>query len=105
MLCKDLKVVSLDISEANYEYKVLFRLCTESACLDVDLEKFSENGTLEEIKKTFSIDESIDEIRKIIMDKVMEATELESIISEGENCCKDTEDKKIQRSIDSLNMS
>ncbi len=105
MLCKDLKVVSLNISEDNYEYKALFRLCTESACMDVDMEKLSENGILEEIKKSFSIDESIDEIRKIIMDKVMEAAKLESTISEGENCCKETEDKKLRRSIDSLSMS
>lgn len=105
MLCKDLKVVNLNIGEDNYEYKALFRLCSDSACIDMDLEKFSEKGTLEEIKKTFSIEEPIDEIKNIIMQKIMEASKLESRISEGENCCSDIKDKKVQRSIDSLNMA
>lgn len=55
MRCKDLKVVNLNIGEDNYEYKALFRLCSDSACIDMDLEKLSDRGTLEEIKKTFSI--------------------------------------------------
>lgn len=105
MLCKDLKVASINISEDNYEYKVLFRLCTDGTCMDVDIEKLSEDGILEEIKNNFSIDESIDDMRKIIMEKVFEAFEAESGISEGEDCCKDTEDKKQRRSIDSLSMS
>jgi len=103
MRCKDLKVVNLNIGEDNYEYKALFRLCSDSACIDMDLEKLSDRETLEEIKKTFSIEEPIDEIKNIIMQKVMEASKIESRISEGENCCSDIEDKEIQRSIDSLN--
>lgn len=105
MKCKDLKVVNLNITEDNYEYKALFRLCTDSACMDVDLDGFEKVETLEEIKKTFSIDEGIDEIKSIIMEKVMEASKAESKISEGKDCCKDVDDKKIKRSIDSLNMS
>jgi SMC interacting uncharacterized protein involved in chromosome segregation len=105
MRCMDLKVVSLNITEDNYEYKALFRLCNDSTCIDLDLSRFSETETLEEIKKSFSIDESIDEMKSIIMQKVMEATKIESRITEGQNCCEDVKDKKLQRSIDSLNMS
>ncbi len=105
MKCNELKVVNLNISEDNYEYKALFRLCTDNVCMDVDLEKLSEDVLLEEVKRSFSIDESIDQIKDIIMQKVMEASKLESKVSEGENCCKEIKDKKIQRNIDSLSMS
>lgn len=105
MLCKDLKVVNLNITEDNYEYKGLFRLCTESVCMDVNLEKLSETGMLEEIKKSFSIQEPIDEMKDILNQKIMEASKLESKISEGENCCSEVKDKVVQRKIDSLSMS
>lgn len=105
MRCMDLKIVNLNITEDNYEYKALFRLCNDSTCIDLDLSRFSETETLEEIKKSFSIEESIDEMKSIIMEKIMEATRIESRTTEGENCCGEVKDKKIQRSIDSLNMS
>jgi len=105
MLCKDLKVVNLNITEDNYEYKALFRLCTDDVCMDVDLEELSQTDVLEEIKKSFGIEESIDEIKAVVMEKVMEASKLESRISEGESCCGDIKDKGVQRNIDSLSMS
>lgn len=105
MQCRDLKVVNLNITEDYYEYKALFRLCTDSVCMDVDLDQLSKNGILEDIKKSFSVQEPIDEIKNILMEKIMEATKLESRISEGESCCKDIKDEGIQRSIDSLSAS
>ena len=42
MKCKDLKVVNLNITEDNYEYKALFRLCADDKCLDIDLADISE---------------------------------------------------------------
>lgn len=105
MLCKDLKVVNLNITEDHYEYKALFRLCAEDTCLDVDLTRLSEEALLEEIKNKFNIDESISEIKDIIMEKVMEASKIESRIKQGEDCCKDKEDNRLQRGIDSLSTS
>jgi len=102
---KDLKVVSLNITEDNYEYKGLFRLCSDDKCMEADLEKLSDESFLEEVKKTFSINESISAIKSDIMDKVVEASKLESRNVQGENCCNDKNNKKIDRSIDSLNMS
>lgn len=105
MKCKDLKVVNLYITEDYYEYKALFRLCSESVCIDVNLERLEKIEMLEEIKKSFSIEESLDDVKNIIMGKIMEASKLESKVSEGENCCKDVEDKKLSRIIDSLSRS
>lgn len=105
MELKDLKVVSLNITEDNYEYKGLFRLCTDDKCMEADLEKLSDESFLEEVKNTFGIEEPISAIRSDIMDKVVEASKLESRNVQGENCCNDKTNKKIDRSIDSLNMS
>jgi len=105
MLCKDLKVVNLNITEDNYQYKALFRLCTDESCMDIDMENLSDNTLLEEIKKTFFLEDSIEEIKNIITEKVMEASKIESRIVEGKNCCDETKDKKVQRDIDSLSTS
>lgn len=105
MLCSDLKVVSLNITEDNYEYKALFRLCTDYACMDIDLGMLSDAEVLEQIKSNFSIDEPVAEMEAIIMDKVMEASSIESRVSEGEKCCGDIKDEKIRRSVDSLSVS
>lgn len=105
MKSEDLKVVNLNITEDNYEYKGLFRLCTDENCMDVDLENLSKNEFLEEIKNTFLIEESIEEIKEIINKKVMGATKLESKISQGEGCCGHVKDKKAQRAVDSLSSS
>ncbi|MDP4091987.1 MAG: hypothetical protein Q8920_01350 [Bacillota bacterium] len=105
MLCKDLKVVNLNITEDNYEYKALFRLCTENVCMDVDLGQLENGEILQEIKKSFSIEDSLEETKNIIIEKIMEASKLESRISEGEDCCGNVEDKAVGRSIDSLSMS
>jgi len=104
MLCKDLKVVNLNITEDNYQYKALFRLCTEDKCMDIDMENF-DTALLEEIKRTFSLEDSVEEIKNTIMEKVMEASKIESRIVEGENCCSENSDMKTQRDIDSLSTS
>ncbi len=105
MLCKDLKVVNLNITEDNYQYKALFRLCTEDSCMDIDMESLSDNAVLEEIKKTFSVEDSIEEINSIITEKVMEASKVESRIKEGKDGSSENKDKKTQRDIDSLSTS
>lgn len=105
MRCKDLKITALDISEYNYEHKAVFRLCNESTCLNLEVEKLSDKQTLEEIKNVFSLEEQPEEIKDIIMDKIMEASKIESRVYQGENCCPEVQDKKVQRGIDSLSTS
>lgn len=105
MQCKDLKVVNLNITEDNYEYKALFRLCKEDVCMDLDVSTLSEDSTIMEIKNTFEVEEDVDAIRKVINEKIMEASQLESRIKEGKDYGNDSGDNKQQRDIDSLNMA
>ena len=105
MRCKDLKIVNLNINEDNYEYQAYFRLCSEDVCIEVDLEQLESMEMMRKIKGSFSIDETVDEMKEIIMEKIMEASRLESRNSEGENCCKAVDEKTAQRKIDSLSIS
>ena len=53
MKCRDLKVVNLNITEDHYEYKALFRLCTDDKCLDIDLAEISSDSKLLEGNKKY----------------------------------------------------
>lgn len=105
MFCKDLKVVNLNITEDNYEYKALFRLCSEDLCMDVDMADLSEASTIAEIKNNFGLEDDDDEIREIITGKIMEASTLESRIKEGKEAVDGAVDKKLQKGIDALSTS
>lgn len=105
MLCKELKVVNLNITEDHYQYKALFRLCSDNACMDIDMAMLDEETVLAEIKTTFEIQESADEIKAMVTLKVMEASSVESRIKEGKDYNESIDDKKIQKNIDSLSRS
>jgi hypothetical protein len=105
MFCKDLKVVNLNITEDHYDYRGLFRLCLEDKCIDVDLMDLSDENKLKEIKKKFSLEDEISEIKNIIMDKIMEASKIESRIVEGKQGEVYSKDSKYSREIDSLSIS
>ncbi|MDK2800522.1 MAG: hypothetical protein PWP27_400 [Clostridiales bacterium] len=82
MLCKDLNVVHLNITE-DYEYKALFRLCSKQECLDIDLVDVENTDMLNQIKEQFNLEDSVEDIKKILMDKIMKVTTMESRIVEG----------------------
>lgn len=105
MLCRDLKVVSLNITEDEYRYGALFRLCTETVCMDADVDGISTGEKLQEIKESFGLRETCDEIREILMDKILEASAIESRNNEGETCCGEVEDERLQKNIDALSTS
>jgi hypothetical protein len=105
MRCKDLKVVNLNITEDEYRYNALFRLCTEEACIETDVADISNGTRLQEIKDSFGIEESCEEIKEILMQKIVEISAAESRNLEGETCCPEVEDEGIQKSIGSLSMS
>jgi 23S rRNA U2552 (ribose-2'-O)-methylase RlmE/FtsJ len=106
MKSEQLKVLSLNISEDNYDYRALFRLCTDTACMDVDLTDLSLNIKVEEIKAKFELDEQIEEIRDIITNKVITVSDVKSNVTEGENYSKhENKETAKQRAIDSLSMS
>lgn len=106
MKIEQLKVLSLNISEDNYDYRALFRLCTDTVCMDVDLTDLSLNKKVEEIKAKFELDEQIEEIRDIIIKKVIAVSDVKSNVTEGENYSEhENKETSKQRAIDSLSMS
>ncbi|NLD50051.1 MAG: hypothetical protein GX660_23155 [Clostridiaceae bacterium] len=105
MLSKDLKVVNLNIAEDYYEYKALFRLCSDDVCMDVDLSALSDKAVLADIKSKFGLEESEEDIKEAIMKKVFDASQIESRQNEGKGCCKEVNEKKLQKDIDSLSTS
>lgn len=85
MKCKELRVVNLNITEDFYDYKGLFRLCSEAECVDIDLADLEKDSKLKEIQAHFGLEEDIQEVKRIIKAKVMEATKIESRIVEGKH--------------------
>jgi hypothetical protein len=81
MYCKDLKVVNLTITEDFYEYKGIFQLCSDKKRVEIDLAEF-DTEKINEIKDLFGLQESVEEIHKTIMDKVMDATKIHSRVIE-----------------------
>ncbi|MCG8500518.1 MAG: hypothetical protein MJB12_08955 [Firmicutes bacterium] len=105
MLCKELRVVNLNITEDYYDYRGLFRLCSGENCLDVDLMNWESGDKLKQIKTHFKLEEDITEIKEVIMDKIMEASKVESRIVEGKDYQEDAKNKNKERSINALDMA
>lgn len=83
MKTSDLLLSSLNITEDEYNYKGLFFLSHGDVSVKVDLADLQSDKTIEELKTTFKLEESKEEIRKIIMDKVMDKADISSKIIEG----------------------
>jgi len=83
--CKDLKVVNLNITEDFYIYKGVFQLCSSDKSMEIDLADFSDYNErkLKEIKNYFDLNDSLRDIYKIIMDKVMDAAKIQSRVIEN----------------------
>lgn len=85
MYCKNLKVVNLTITEDFYIYKGIFQLCSNEKSMEIDLADFNDfnEKKLNEIRNFFGLQDSLCDIYKIIMDKVMDATKIHSRIIEN----------------------
>ena len=84
MLSKDLKVVSLCVTEDYYHYKGTFQLHTEEGYMEIDLSDFTDEK-ISEIKGRFNVEECLEDIKSTIMTKVLESASIESKIVEGKN--------------------
>ena len=105
MKLNDLLVSNLNISEDEYSYKGLFTLSGEGISLGVDLAELDANIVTEEIKKTFCLTETSDEIKKVIMDKVMVQAAVSTQIKEGEDIHTEKKKKKTDSFANSLDMA
>jgi fructose-1-phosphate kinase PfkB-like protein len=105
MKSNDLLVSNLNISEDEYSYKGLFTLSGEGISMAVDLSELDENITINEIINKFTLKESKEEIRKIIMDKVMVQAAVSTQIKEGIDFQDEKKKNKIDKSANSLDMA
>jgi len=83
--CKNLKVVNLNITEDFYVYKGIFQLCSSDKGMEIDLADLSNfnERKLKEIKNFFDLQDSLCDIYRIIMDKVMDAAKIQSRVIEN----------------------
>ena len=91
MDCRDLKVQGVNIGEDYYAYSGTFRISNDQLCMDVNMDDLEKEVKLEEIKKSFSLKESIIEIYEILMQKVVDASKIESSNKEGKDIDEDAE--------------
>jgi hypothetical protein len=84
MLSKDLKVVSLCVTEDYYDYKGTFQLHGERGYMEIDLSDLTDEKT-KEIKGHFNLEECLEDIKDTIMAKVLESANIECKIVEGKN--------------------
>lgn len=105
MKTSDLLLSSLNITEDEYNYKGLFILSCQNKSLNVDMSDLLDNSFIDKLRNLFNLDETDDEIRKSLMDMIMEKAAISSKITEGEKYEEKATRKKFERSANSLDMS
>ena len=105
MKTTDLLLSSLSITEDEYDYKGSFFLGSGGVSVKVDISDLQSNTKIDELKGVFKLEEEPDEIRKIIMDMVMEKAVISSKITEGEEYEEKASRTLRENSIKSLDMA
>jgi len=102
MRTTELLLSSLNITEDEYNYEGLFFLSVGNISMKVDMTDFQNHSKIEEIKDYFNLDDTNEEVRKILMDKIMEKVIISSRNNEGENYNETVKRNSNVKSIDSL---
>jgi hypothetical protein len=105
MKTKQLLLSGLDISEDEYSFKAQFILSASGKSTSVDLESVEQTAVLKELKNYFELEEDTDDIRRLLMDMVMEKAHVNSTIVEGENYEESSKKKKVERRTRYLDIS
>jgi hypothetical protein len=84
MRTSELLLSILDITEDEYSYKGQFTLSTPEKAKSVDIFCLESGSALNELANFFNLDEDPSEIKRILMDMVMEKAYISSMIVEGE---------------------
>jgi hypothetical protein len=85
MKMSDLLISGVNITEDDYHYKGQFILDFGGKTMHIDVAEIDNNNCLLSIKEYFNIEEPIDEIRKNLMQRLVEKAGISSKIVEGEN--------------------
>jgi len=105
MKTRNLLLSSLDITEDEYYYKGSFFLSCGDTSLKVDVADLQGIAKINEIKDFFKLEESPEEVRKVLMEMVVEKAHISSKYTEGENYGDKSEENKIENAINSMNLS
>ena len=95
----------LDITEDDYSFKAQFILNAQGKSKNVDIGDLDSDLILKEIKTYFDLEEAPVEIKKQLMDLVMEKAHIGSTIIEGENYEETTKIKRVERAAKSFDMA
>lgn len=105
MQATNLLVSNLSITEDEYIYKGQFTLSAEGKSTTMDLTELDSPSRLEEIKVLFSLEESVDIIRKELFSMVMEKSSISSRIKEGKDYLDSSAEKKDMKISGSLDLA
>lgn len=72
MRTSDLLLSGLNITEDDYSYKGLCILSSGEKWVHFDISGLDDKLQMEELKEFFDIEDNIEDIRKILMDMIME---------------------------------
>ncbi|MCX7842695.1 MAG: hypothetical protein N2489_06435 [Clostridia bacterium] len=105
MRVNELLVSSVNITEDEYCYKGLFILSGNSQSMNLDISELEEGDKLNNIKETFQLEDSIEDIKSSILAKVIEKASISSNIKEGENYNESSSRKRVEKAAASLDMA
>ncbi|NMB95518.1 MAG: hypothetical protein GYA02_02750 [Clostridiaceae bacterium] len=85
MRISDLLISGVHISEDNYHYTGQFTLSDGNKTLDVDIAELNDEKTVNLIKENFNLAESVEEIRKSLIDRLVLKAGISSKNVQGED--------------------
>lgn len=102
MKTSELLVSGLNITEDEYSYKGLCILSSGERRLQLDITELDSSVKLAELAEYFSLEESGEEIRKILMELIMEKAAIGSKVTEGEKYEEKSGTGEIDRAIKTM---
>jgi len=85
MKISDLLISGVDITEDNYHYIGQFILSSKNKSINLDLAELNGEEAINLIKETFDLEESNDEIRQSLIDRLVIKAGISSKDVQGEN--------------------
>ena len=105
MKTSELLLTILDITEDEYSFKAQFILKSGDKSKSMDIADLDSNEKLEQLRNYFGLEDSLTEISKQLMEKIMEKANISSKIVEGEKYEETSKHSRIERLSDSLDMA
>lgn len=105
MRTSQLLLSGLDITEDEYNFKAQFILSTEGKTKTFEIGDLESTSMLIKIKSYFGLEESTDEIKKLLMEMIVKKAHIGSKIVEGEHYDEGTNKKRIDRTAKTFDMA